>query len=182
MIRIGGGKYHSRLLEVPSYLEVPTKEIVRLGIANALTPFLKGACALDLFAGSGALGFEALSRGAMHVDFVDNNFEAVETIKRNALKLDCQKEIRVFHADFLSFLKNSDFREKYSLVFLDPPYLEKGFYLEAVKFLFEKQLLSSSAHLVLEYEKEEPISPLLSSYSKRTYNYGRSKVSIYHLL
>lgn len=176
MLKIVSGKYRSREIAVPPSVTVPTKSIVRTGIANALSEFMLGARVLDLFAGSGALGIECLSRGAAYCDFVDSSKEAIETIKANLQKL---KETRfsLFESPFDSFLTQQS-GGGYDIVLLDPPYKNKDYYLEAVHLLIEKGLLCSESALVLEYEGEAPdIDESLFSKVKE-YRYGRTKVRI----
>lgn len=176
MLKIVSGKYRSREIAVPPSVTVPTKSIVRTGIGNALSEFVLGAKVLDLFAGSGALGIECLSRGASHCDFVDSSKEAVETIRGNLQKL---KETRfsLFASPFDSFL-NEQSGGGYDIVLLDPPYKDKGYYVEAIHLLIKKGLLRSESALVLEYEGEAPEIGESLFYKVKEYRYGRTKVRI----
>lgn len=174
---IGGGKYRSRIIQVPSYLLVPTKSIVRMAAANALGEKLIQAQVLDLFAGSGALGLEALSRGAAWCDFFDCNPEAIKVVKDNLSSLkETNAEVRL--ADYenaLEFLASQ--KKTYDIVFLDPPYAMKEIYAKVPSLLLEKGLLNPGAAVVLEYEGA--IEPPVSSYARnKTYNYGKSRLMI----
>lgn len=177
MVTIGGGKYRSRKIEVPSYLEVPTKSIVRLGIGNALTNYLPDASVLDLFAGSGAVGIELLSRGAKHCVFVDKEKESIDTIKRNLSSL---KETggETICSDSLSALEQfARLGRRFSIIFIDPPYRDQEAYKETVSFIQENNLLEEDGILVIEDEQKIELSVSCSSF--REYHYGRTKVTIY---
>lgn len=178
MLKITSGKYRSREIEVPPFDTVPTKNMVRTAIGNALTNDLYGASVLDLFAGSGALGIECLSRGAKGCDFVDASKDATKVIEKNLAKLK-EPNGTVFCMSFLDFLNSLGVKKKYDVVLLDPPYKEKEFYSEATSLLLEKDLLSSNGVVVIEYEGEEPSFPKEGFKSARTYHYGRTYVSIY---
>jgi 16S rRNA (guanine966-N2)-methyltransferase len=176
MIKIAAGKYRSRIIATPAALTVPTKSMVREAVGNALTNDLPGAKVLDLFAGSGALGLEALSRGAEEAYFVDSSKEAYDVIEGNIALLKAKG--KAFCEDYQKALE--DFaREKvvFDIVFLDPPYADKAIYAAVPKALLEKGLLSAKAVVVLEFEGE--IDAPLSLYaSSKRYHYGRSDVLI----
>jgi 16S rRNA (guanine966-N2)-methyltransferase len=177
MIKIVAGLYRSRTIEVPPSLEVPTKSIVRTGICNALANDFAGASVLDLFAGSGALGIEALSRGAKEAVFVDSSPEAVSTIQKNLATLH-ETHGEAFLGDALSLLgRFQKEKRQFDIVFLDPPYKEKELYLQASEELTRLGLLSGRGILVFEYEGE--LSPKQEGFSfHKTYNYGRTQVLI----
>ena len=135
-------------------------------------PYLDEANVLDLFAGSGALGIEALSRGASKATLVDASLEAWGVIRENLRTL---KETRanLIHADYLSAI--AGFKEPFDLVFLDPPYALKEAYQNAIDGLLDKGLLNKSCAVVLEYEGELSIDSSRFS-SRRDYTYGKTKV------
>ena len=97
----------------------PTPDAIREKLFNWLAPVIEGACCLDLFCGSGALGFEAASRGATLVILVDNNRQSCEEINKNRVRLGAQ-QIRVYCEDALEWLASSN--QAFDIVFLDPPY------------------------------------------------------------
>ena len=174
MIKVVGGKYRTRNLEVPPHLEVPSKSIVRTGMMNALTNDLGGSVCLDLFAGSGALGIEALSRGAKYCYFCDLDGSSTDVIKKNLVTLK-EENAKVIHSDFAGVLNS--FNDKYDIVFLDPPYAMKDVYKDVPRFLIEKDRLTENGIVVLEYEGEvEAPKELFSRF--REYHYGRTKVMI----
>ena len=174
MIRITGGINRSRLLETPNVSTTkPTMDKVRAGVFSALGPAVEGANVLDLFAGSGSYGFEALSRGAARATFVDSSSVAVDIIKKNASKLN-QENVTIIQGDVLAFLEQN--LQEFSIIFVDPPY-KLDVYEDVVKTLIRRNILSSNAIIVLESERELNIDESLFSKVK-LYKYGLAKVYI----
>ena len=174
MIRITGGINRSRLLETPNVSTTkPTMDKVRAGVFSALGPAVERANVLDLFAGSGSYGFEALSRGAAGATFVDSSSVAVDTIKKNAAKLN-QENVTIIQGDVLTFLEQN--LKEFSIIFVDPPY-KLDVYEDVVKTLIRRNILSSNAIIVLESERELNIDESLFSKVK-LYKYGLAKVYI----
>ena len=121
-MRIVGGKFAGRDLESPNDFRVrPTAEPVRAAIMDALGPRLKGARVLDLFAGTGALGLEALSRGAASADFVETRGSSLHALKANVALLRARDRTRVFKKDALPFA-GALAENTYDIAFVDPPY------------------------------------------------------------
>lgn len=119
--RIIGGRWRGRRLDFPPLAAVrPSPDRVRETAFNWLAPFVEGAHCLDLFAGSGALGLEALSRGAERVVFVDRERTLVDSIQRHLAHLDGVSAAQLVHADALAYLGRAG--ERFDIVFLDPPY------------------------------------------------------------
>jgi 16S rRNA (guanine966-N2)-methyltransferase len=120
-LRIVAGNWRSRLLEIADVPGLrPTSARIRETLFNWLAPRLAGARCLDLFAGTGALGLEALSRGAAHCDFVEKSAQAAATLRSNVAAL--ESEAATVHAkDALEFLRDTD-AVKFDIVFLDPPF------------------------------------------------------------
>lgn len=174
MIRITGGKNRSRLLVTPNgTLTKPTMDKVRSAIFSALSDSVKNAKVLDLFAGSGSYGFEALSRGAAHATFVDKSHEAIKTVKENASKLN-EENATVIFGDSMSFIKENN--GVFDIVFVDPPY-KLEVYEEIVKTLITRNMISDNGIIVLESERELEFDQ--SSFKDvRFYKYGLAKVYI----
>ena len=174
MIRITGGENRSRLLETPNTtLTKPTMDKVRAAVFNALGDSVKNARVLDLFAGSGSYGFEALSRGAKDATFVDSSFEAIKAIKKNAANLD-RENVEILNNDVLAFLGQNS--QEFDLIFADPPY-KLDVYESIVKTLIERNILASGGIIVLESERELNIDESLFR-SVRFYKYGLAKIYI----
>jgi len=151
-MRIVAGKYRHRLIEYPDDANVtrPTKDRIREAFFSALNN-IEGMTALDLYAGSGALGLEAISRGASFCYFVDISKRAIDVIKKNidSLKID-KNEYKVINAKDVDAIKLID--KKVNLVFLDPPYKE-GKYHEIISLLEEK-ILDEKYIIVCESDHE----------------------------
>ena len=119
-VRIIGGLWRSRIIEFPDAEDLrPTPDRVRETLFNWLGRDLTGMACLDLFAGSGALGFEALSRGAASVVMIEKNPAALRALRDNARKLDATG-LTVVRGDALEFVRSA--RSRFDVVFVDPPY------------------------------------------------------------
>ncbi len=153
-LRIVAGKWRNRLLgiaDVPGLR--PTSERVRETLFNWLTPAINGARCLDLCAGTGALGIEALSRGAASAVFVENSATAVMKLRANIASLDIVAA-EVIHADARAYL--GGVHEKvFDVVFLDPPFAAEML-SELCRLLDEKDWLSVDARIYLELDADQP--------------------------
>lgn len=174
MIRITGGKNRSRKLFIPeNNLTKPTMDKVRAAVFNALSNEVNGKDVLDLFSGSGSYGFEALSRDAKSVTFVDKEKDAIKAIKNNAEALK-ETNIKVFQNDVITFLESKN--GQFDLVFVDPPY-KLDIYQNVLNLLEKNEYLKDNSIIVLESEKELDID--LEKYKKvKLYNYGLAKIYI----
>lgn len=153
-VRIIAGEYRSRKLEFPSLEGLrPTADRIRETLFNWLQDSIQGETCLDLFAGSGALGFEALSRGASQVDFIEQNTSAANSIRGNIERLDA-KHGNVYCADAFEWLdRYVQDSKQYGLVFLDPPF--KGETLaSAIVKLESANLLRDGGLVYIEREKQ----------------------------
>lgn len=120
-MRIVGGRWAGRDLVSPAGRVRPTAEAVRNLIVSMVGDELGGARVLDLFAGSGAIGLEALSRGARSCDFVENNPSALHALKANVAALRTRTATRIFDRDAIPFVERID-TVGYEIAFADPPY------------------------------------------------------------
>ncbi|MEE9397496.1 MAG: 16S rRNA (guanine(966)-N(2))-methyltransferase RsmD [Methylococcales bacterium] len=175
-IRIIGGRYRSRLLSFSSEPGLrPTPGRVRETLFNWLQHDISDSLCLDLFAGSGALGLEAASRGAERVVQVEENYKVCKIIKQNVLNLGTEK-VEVVRADVMKFLSNES--QSFHLVFLDPPFGE-GLIPACCQLLEQKGWLNQEAKIYIESEKGLDIVGLPESWeclqSKKTDEVG------YHL-
>ena len=172
MIKIGAGKYRSRVIQTPEEGTLPTKNRVREAMMSMVMPYLPNANVLDLFAGSGALGIEALSRGAAKATFVDASPKACAIVRANLTTL---RETRgaVLNLDYADALAR--LKEPFDLVFLDPPYALKESYQSAIDALITNGLLQQECAVVVEYEGELELDVKEFS-SRRDYTYGKTKV------
>ena len=120
-VRIIGGKWKGRKLRLANPLIRPSPDRARVTLFNWLAAELPGARVLDLFAGTGVLGFEALSRGAKHVTFVENSISAIDWLGRHKALLDAV-DATIVRADAVQWLASEPPGERWDVVFLDPPF------------------------------------------------------------
>jgi 16S rRNA (guanine966-N2)-methyltransferase len=153
-LRIVAGKWRSRLLDIADEPGLrPTSERVRETLFNWLAPTIQGARCLDLFAGTGALGFEALSRGATTVVFVDNSRRATKAIEKSAQVLGAAGAI-VHCTDAEDYLRAAR-DESFDIVFLDPPFADDRLD-ELCRLIDELGLLAPGARVYLEQDRAKP--------------------------
>lgn len=153
----------------------PTSQKVKEGVFSAIQFDIEGRRVLDLFAGSGQLGLEALSRGAKNAVFVDSSNASIKIIKQNIETTGLSENAKVVMADYSTFTACS--RDTFDIVFLDPPY-QKGFLLPALKSVLP--LMSDYGIIVCEYPPEVEIPQSIGGFSVyRTYRYGKINVSVY---
>jgi 16S rRNA (guanine966-N2)-methyltransferase len=152
----------------------PTSDRVRENVFNLVAPWVQEADVLDLFAGSGAMGLEALSRGAARATFVETDTDACRAINANLDKLGLAGA-RVFCQDVSRFLA-TDMRT-YDVVFCDPPY-EEYERLQPQLARYAPRLLSDGAVLVLETSSREP-EPELPLERRTTRRYGAARITLF---
>jgi 16S rRNA (guanine966-N2)-methyltransferase len=174
-MRVIGGRLGGRPLVAPRGRRTrPTPERVREALFSILGS-VEGERVLDLFAGSGALGIEALSRGAGEATFVDSEWGAIATVRRNLASLQVDAQVR--HQPALGFLVQAlEERREYDLVFLDPPYgeaLRLGPQLSAAL----APVLGTGARVVFESDRRAPGELSLSRVDER--RYGDTLIRIY---
>ena len=151
MMRIVGGKFRGRKLQPPSSDRIrPTTDRTRESLFNILAHKIEfdGARVIDLFAGTGALGLEAMSRGCSYVLFVEESAEGRGLLRTNIEALGLQGNSRIFKRD-ATLLGEAGTIESFDLVFLDPPY-GKGLGEKAMAALREGRWLSTGAVVILE--------------------------------
>jgi 16S rRNA (guanine966-N2)-methyltransferase len=158
-LRIIGGEFRSRLVEFDPEAGVrPTPDRVRQTLFDWLTPVIAGARCLDLFAGSGALGLEALSRGASHVTFVETGPKQVALIRAALTSLRCADRAEVVQADALGFLARpiaaTGRSHSYDVALLDPPF-DSELLVPALASL--PRVLQPGARVYAEWHRTEAV-------------------------
>jgi len=149
-MRIIAGKYRGRKLLPPKDDAIrPTGDRVKETVFNVIQFRVGGSRVLDLFSGSGALGIEALSRGADEVVFVDNSLSAVNLIKRNLERVEGKHSVR--HCDYKDALIAQS--GKFDIIFIDPPY-QSGLGERAVDLILANGLLSDGGVIVFEHSSD----------------------------
>jgi 16S rRNA (guanine966-N2)-methyltransferase len=159
-LRIIGGDWRGRRLEFPSSPNLrPTGDRIRETLFNWLAGEVGGSRCLDLFAGSGALGLEALSRGARHCTFLETSSAAIEGINAHLSLLNAVDRGRVINTNALSWRD-----DPFDIVFVDPPFSE-NLAIDSLRHLINNQLLTDSALVYLEVASTaslEDLPPALS--------------------
>lgn len=151
---ISGDKKGQKLVSLKRKKLRPTSDKVKGAIFNIIKS-VEGKKVLDLFAGSGALGIEALSRGAEEVIFVDNSFTSLSIIRKNLEKLGFGEKCKLVKKDVLRFLRSKK-EESFDLILADPPYT-KGICQKILDILATKNILNAGGILVIEHHKKEEI-------------------------
>jgi 16S rRNA (guanine966-N2)-methyltransferase len=175
--RITGGAWRGRLITTPRGLEIrPTRGMVRQALFNILGDEIIDARVVDLYAGAGSVGFEALSRGAAHVTFVDSHGSSLQLITTTAEKLGCQERIDLVRADAVSWLRRRPPAvQAAGLCFLDAPY--RDFEMQAAL-----ELLGELAPplVVCEHHRARSMPARLGRLEAvRTARYGLTDLTIY---
>ena len=180
-MRIVGGEYKSRQISMPKGVEIrPTQDRVREAIFNILGD-ISGRNMLELFAGSGAFGIEAISRGAGSVTFVENNFRCAQTIRANLESLGVPSDkYDIMKSNALSVINRLARQEdKFDILFMDPPY-HKGLAKKCLINIDSYDILSPNGLVLIEHFKKDELSPdlqsLILSDQRR---YGDTLVTIY---
>lgn len=174
-MRIISGKYRgTKLFTLEGLNTRPTLDRVKESLFNILNFDLQNAVVLDLFSGSGALGLEALSRGAKEAFLCDNSRAAVNIIRKNVQKLKLEAFTNIINKDFEKALQDLHIKnKKFDIIFLDPPY-ESNFAEIAVKKIIEFELLTENGIIVLETDNIEKVhknleGSLIPIYDERKY-------------
>ena len=166
-----------RLKELEGMETRPTTDRVKEGMFNVLQFDIEGRRVLDLFAGTGQLGIECLSRGAKSAVFVDRRSDAVKLIRENLKVTELTDRARVVSGDSMEYLKQ--LREQFDLVFLDPPY-EAGLLEPAILHIAEIDILAPHGIIVAEHPGGKVLPALAPPYRlHRTYRYGKIAMTLY---
>lgn len=174
-MRVITGTARGRRLKTPKNYDIrPTTDNVKESVFNIIQFDIEGRRVLDLFAGTGQLGIECLSRGAAEAVFIDENTAAVKIVKEN-LKT-CGFTAPVLQQDALSYLRHCG---KFDLVFVDPPY-DSGLYESVLETINSVDILSDGGIILCESRREKTLPDMRAPYrKKKEYNYGRVKLTVY---
>ena len=174
-MRVITGSARGRRLKTPEGQDIrPTTDNVKESVFNILQFDIEGRRVLDLFAGTGQLGIECLSRGAREAVFIDADRDAVKIVKEN-LKT-CGFSAPVLQQDALSYLNNCG---KFDLVFIDPPY-DADLYEPVLEKINSVDILSDGGIILCESRRETVLPEMRRPYyKKKEYRYGRVKLSLY---
>jgi 16S rRNA (guanine(966)-N(2))-methyltransferase RsmD len=176
-MRVIAGLYKGRILKTVKDLSVrPATDRVKQTIFDMLATRidLRGARVLDLFAGSGSLGIEALSRGAAHVTFVESDEHAVQYIEQNVQTLGCEMMTEIDETDAMYFLLHV--RSPFDLIFADPPYAFERT-AEIPDIVIERKLLKSEGYLLIEHAAGVHFASTQLYHAGPEKKFGRTRVT-----
>ncbi|RAP32952.1 16S rRNA (guanine(966)-N(2))-methyltransferase RsmD [Candidatus Marinamargulisbacteria bacterium SCGC AG-439-L15] len=171
---ISAGKYKRRRLVHAKMKQCrPSKQIVRESIFSILGDTVLDATFLDLYCGTGALGIEALSRGAKRVVFVDKE---TSLVKKNTNGL--LDDFEIVRLDVLIYLKRV--KGPFDIIFMDPPWDCPELYKSTLNQLIEFGILSKTSYLIVEHYKKVDMSVLLPERANRVYQYGDTSITVFN--
>ena len=176
-MRVITGTARGRKLREPAGMDVrPTTDMVKESACNIIQFRIEGARFLDLFAGTGQMGIEALSRGASEAVFVDTSQESLKIVRENLKICGFEERARVVRGDSIAYLRSG---EKFDVVYVDPPYstdlLEK-----AVNFATGFDILNENGIIICESRTDKTVpDPERGGYARREYRYGKIKLTAF---
>lgn len=174
---ITGSARGRRLKEIEGLETRPTTDRVKEALFSVIQFDIEGRRVLDLFAGTGQLGIEALSRGAESAVFVEQRKDAVQAVRENLVVCGLSDRARVVSGDAMSYLKSG---EKFDLIFLDPPYAS-GLLEQALEEIARFDICRRHGIIVAESVADKVLPPLSAPYAvHREYRYGKIKLTVYH--
>jgi 16S rRNA (guanine(966)-N(2))-methyltransferase RsmD len=182
-MRIIAGRFRSRQIMAPAGEGTrPTSDRLRETLFNVLAPRVPDSVFLDLYAGSGAVGIEALSRGAKKVYAVEAGKKAVRAIEQNLATLGIEDDFELIGSDVASGLRSLAANGvQIDICVLDPPYREHGAYEQVFRILSESQLIADGGIVIAEHEKHFDPGDKLALFKRyRTLRQGDAVLSFYH--
>ena len=179
-VRIISGKYKSRKITFPDRAEIrPTGNRIRESLFNWIQADIVNSRCLDLFSGSGALGIEALSRGAEITTFIESDFETAICLEKNLQTLNAENGI-VVRANAISWLESQKNIEPFGFVFLDPPFKE-NLLLDCISLLESNYMISDNGNIYIETEVDANLRQLpLNWRLKQKKQAGRVSYCLYN--
>lgn len=164
VLRLVGGRHRGRKLQFPSARGLrPTADRTRETLFNWLAPVINGSVCLDLFAGSGALGFEALSRGARHVTMLEMAMPVFRQLQQNADLLGETEHTELLHQSALSWIEQSTDRQ-FDVIFIDPPFKE-NLLEQIIEKLINQNMVKPSGFIYVERDKGQQLPDFPHGYS-----------------
>jgi 16S rRNA (guanine966-N2)-methyltransferase len=183
-VRVIAGKYRSRVLKSPGKLKMrPTSDRLRETLFNVLGPTVEDSLFIDLFAGTGAVGIEAISRGARLAIFIELQTGAVQLIKKNLEALNAQTAAELMESDAVRGLeKLAKRRLMADFIFVDPPYDNESAYIRTLEFLDDSHLVAPRGIVIVEHRTGfEPPEILSRLELVRVLEQGDATLSFYRL-
>ena len=182
-VRIIAGEFRSRTLKAPPGMATrPTSDRLRETLFNVLAPRIEGSAFLDLYAGSGAVGIEALSRGAANVALVERAAPALKVLRANLERLGLTAQVGVHAVAVSNYLKQPAARPAFDIVFLDPPYDAENEYASTLGLLggSSRGLLKPGATVIAEHRRQDQLPESVGTLMRtRTLRQGDATLSFY---
>ena len=182
-MRVISGKARGLKLDTPKNLDVrPTTDRVKESLFNIINPYIRESNILDLFAGTGSLGIECLSRGAKNCVFVDKSKDSIGIVKSNVKKARVDNESTILNIDFKDAVKRVSVQnQKFDVIFMDPPYYENMF-IDCLKSIDELNLLKEDGLIVVEHDTKDLFDDSIGRlYKSREKKYGNTTITFYKL-
>jgi 16S rRNA (guanine(966)-N(2))-methyltransferase RsmD len=180
-MRITAGTMRGRRLKVPSGLALrPTSDKVKEALFNILSSQIEGATLLDLYAGTGSIGIDALSRGARNVIFVEINKKHLQYLKANLASFHFGGQVEVFAADAVDFLRKAKKQKRsFDIIFMDPPY--QSIEIEKIlPMIQEGDMITDQGLVVIEHFHKKILPERVENLSfLKKYKYGETVLSFY---
>jgi 16S rRNA (guanine(966)-N(2))-methyltransferase RsmD len=183
-VRVIAGKFRSRKLKGPGLLRLrPTSDRLRETLFNILGPSLADSLFVDLYAGTGAIGIEAISRGARQVIFVESNGKAAKLARENLAALDIFSGVEFIEADAVKALEKLAKRHVLAdFIFLDPPYESTDQHMATLEFLDASHLIAPRGIVIVEHSRKMQLIDRLGRLEHtRLVEQGDAVLSFYHL-
>ena len=166
------------LLTLPGEATRPTAERTKEAVFSMIQFDIEGRKILDLFAGSGQLALEALSRGAVSAILCDKSKDAINIIKKNTKNLGVEKQMHIYHGSYQQILENLK-HKKFDVVFLDPPFRMKVID-ELMEYLINNDMIESGGYVMAEYPLEDIVNKSYEGYRVRLCKkYSSSEIVIF---
>ncbi len=180
-MRVISGKFRGTKLYTLEGLETrPTLDRVKESLFNIINFDIQGSTFLDLFAGSGAIGIEAASRGAEKVVMCEYSKKAVDVINKNLEKIRLKDEITLYNMDYENCIKNK-LKDKFDIIYIDPPY-KTDYAYKSIKLMMDKGLIGKNTLIILETDIEQIVEKQFEKLDLEEINkkkYGRACLLFY---
>ncbi len=180
-MRIIAGEKRGHTIIAPQGMDTrPTQDRVREAIFGMFQFDIPGGRVLDLFAGSGAMGLEALSRGASFAVFNDASRASVSIVKTNVEKLGYAAQAQILNYEWIDAINRlSGGKEKFDFIFIDPPY-RSGIYETTLEHLVNSGLIALNGRIIVERANEIEVSPVMGLALANKKRYGRTTIEVYN--
>lgn len=173
---ISGSRRGHKLLEFSGQDVRPTTDRVKESVFNIIQGFVPDARVLDMFCGSGALSFEALSRGAADAVCLDIDARSIDIIRKNAVALKFEDKCEILNISCFDYIGRN--KRKFDIIFLDPPY-NKGFIEPVLEMIVKENVLSDDGIVMLESDSTDFHSEIEGLTVYRQRRYGRTYITVY---